>query len=85
MPVLQYETRVSPEGFVTLPPEYYGHNVVVSVDEERNLPHEKISTKKKPRATPEEAREFMETCYGCLEGVSDGEFEQMKMERIQGR
>ena len=87
MPILQYETRVSPEGCITLPPipEYHDRKVVVSVDDERNILNKKIPIEKKRKATYEEAREFMEICHGCLEGLSDEEFEQMKMERILGR
>jgi len=34
MPILQYETRISPEGYITLPPllEYRSRKVIVSVD-----------------------------------------------------
>ena len=86
MPILQYETRISPEGYITLPPlpEYRSRKVIVSVDEERKELSEKTPMKKKRKATPEEAQQFMETCYGCLEGLSDEEFEQMKMKRILG-
>ena len=36
--ILQYETRISPEGYITLPPlpEYRSRRVIVSVDEEHN-------------------------------------------------
>ena len=82
MPILQYETQVSPEGFVTLPAEFHDRKVVVSVDENRDQWEEKPPIKKKRKASPEEVRKFMDTCYGCLEGLSDEEFEQIKMERI---
>ena len=38
MPILQYETRISPEGYITLPPlpEYRDRNVIVYVGENRN-------------------------------------------------
>ena len=86
MPILQYETRISPEGYITLPPlpEYRSRKVIVSVDEEHKELSEQTPMKKKRKATPEEAQQFMETCYGCLEGLSDEEFEQIKMERILG-
>ena len=79
MSIVQYETQVSPEGLITLPPipEYYNCKVTVSVDE-------KPPIKKKRKATPEEAQAFMDTCYGCLAELSDEEFERMKMERILG-
>jgi len=46
MPILQYETRVSPDGTIVLPPElhaaYCGHEVLVlidgEIDKESNLP-----------------------------------------------
>ena len=79
MSTLQFETQVSSEGFITpLPPAFYGRKVFVSVDE-------KPPIEKKRKATAEEVQKFMDTCYGCLEGFSDAEFEQMKMERIMGR
>ena len=84
MPLLQYETRVSPEGYITLPAEFYDRTVVVSADEDRDRLSEKPSIKKKRKASPEEVRQFMDTCYGCLAGLSDEEFERMKMERILG-
>ena len=36
MPILQYETRISPEGYITLPPlpEYRSRKVIVSVEED---------------------------------------------------
>ena len=82
MPVLQYETQVPPDGHITLPPEFYGRNVVVSVDEERDQWSRKTLIRKKRKANAEEVQKFMDTCYGCLEGLSDEEFERMKMERI---
>ena len=38
MPTLQYETRVSPDGFIPLPlpPEFYDRKVVVRLDAEKN-------------------------------------------------
>jgi len=79
MSTLQYATRVSSEGYVTpLPPEFYGRKVVVSAEAEQDR------NKKKRKASAEEVQKFMDTCYGCLEGLSDEEFEQMKLERILG-
>jgi hypothetical protein len=39
MTILQYETRVSSDGFITLPPipEYQGRRVVVRVEEEFDI------------------------------------------------
>jgi len=38
MPILQYETQISPEGYITLPPlpEYRDRKVVVYVGENRD-------------------------------------------------
>jgi hypothetical protein len=84
MTTFHFQTQVSESGVITLPPEYHGHRVVVSVNEERDRLGGKTPNKKKWKATVEEVREFMDTCYGCLEGLSDEEFEQMKMKRILG-
>ena len=87
MPILQYETQVAKDGSITLPPipEYQSRKVIVSVDAGRNKRNEQIPIKKKRKATPEEAQQFMDICCGCLAGLSDEEFERMKMERIQGK
>ena len=77
MTTLQYAAQVSAEGGIALPSEFYGRKVVVTANE-------KPPIKKKRKATAEEVQKFMDTCYGCLEGLSDEEFEQMKMERILG-
>jgi len=86
MPILQYETRVSPDGTIVIPPipEYRDRKVVVSVDEERDPWSGKTPIRKKRKANAEEVQKFMDTCYGCLEGLSDEELERMKMERILG-
>jgi len=47
--------------------------------------NENTFIKAKRKATPEEVQKFMDTCFGCLEGFSEEEFEQMKMERILGK
>ncbi|MCL2745249.1 MAG: hypothetical protein FWE67_15505 [Planctomycetaceae bacterium] len=85
MTTLQYKTQVSPEGYVVLPPEYHNRKVVVSVEEEQDGLERESPIKKKRKATAEEVQKFMDTCYGCLEGLSDEEFECLKMERILGK
>jgi hypothetical protein len=40
---------------------------------------------KKRKASAEDVKNFMDTCYGCLEELSDEEFKQLKMERILGK
>ena len=67
MPILQYETRVSPEGYITLPPEYHaeycGRKVLVlidgEIDKESNLPIFRLFFKSRtpiPRLTDEEIK-----------------------------
>ena len=73
MSTLQYTTQVSPEGYITLPPEFYGRKVVVSADGKQDRLGKKFPIKKKRKATTEEVQKFMDTCYGCLEGLSDEE------------
>jgi len=79
MTTFHFQTHVSDSGVITLPPEFYDRKVVVSVEEDRDR------LEKKRKASAEEVQQFMNTCYGCLEGLTGEEFEQMKMERIQRR
>jgi hypothetical protein len=63
---------------ITLPldaKDFYGEIVSVNVGK---------TIKPKRKATTQEVQQFMDTCYGCLEGLTDEEFVQMKMERILG-
>jgi len=84
MTTFHFQTHVSDSGVITLPPEFYDHEVVVSLNELQDKPDEKNPVKKKRKASAEEVQQFMETCYGCLEGISDEEFGRLKMERIMG-
>ena len=79
MTTFHIQTHVSDSGVITLPPEFYDRKVVVSVEEDRDR------LEKKRKASAEEVQQIMDTCYGCLEGLSDEEFEQMKMKRISGK
>ena len=74
MPVLQYETRVSPEGYVTLPPEYYGRDVVVWAETGDDW----------PTPTDEQLERMYSRCRGVLEGLSREEFDQLREERMMG-
>ena len=85
MTTFHFQTHVSDSGVVTLPPEFYDRKVVVSVNEDRDRLEKKTPIKKKRKASAEEVQQFMDTCYGCLEGLTDEEFEQTKMERILRR
>jgi len=85
MTTFQFQTHVSNNGVITLPPEFRDRNVVVSVDKDFEKVSEKSPITKKRKASAEEVKKFMDTCYGCLEELSDEEFEQLKMERILGK
>ena len=88
MPILQYETRISPEGYITLPPlpEYRDRNVVVYVGENRDEVDEKFFTRSKiAERTPEERQadfeDFMESWAGCLKGMPHMTKEEIRAER----
>ena len=97
MPILQYETRVSPEGYVTpLPPEFYGRKVVVLVNEEQDRLAEKSPIRGKRKAieqsklmnrTPEERQaafeDFMTSWKGCLKGVPHMTAKEIRAERLE--
>ena len=76
MPILQYETRVSPEGFVTLPaiPEYHGRKVVVRIEDDDDW----------PTPTDEQLEKMYTMCRGVLEGMTREEYDQLREERIMG-
>jgi hypothetical protein len=77
MTTFHFQTHVSDRGVITLPPDakdFYGANVSVNVGK---------AIKPKRKATPQEVQQFMDTCYGCLEGFTDEEFEQMKSDDWQ--
>ena len=83
MSILQYETRVSPEGYITLPPipEYRNRKVAVCVDECRHntqdddeQPSPAVAAESRfANRTPEERRaayeDFMKSWKGCLKGI----------------
>ena len=85
MPILQYETRISPEGYITLPPmpEHRNRKVVVYVNEERD---EKSSAySRHAEQTSEERKadfeDFMESLAGCLKGMPHMTKEEIRAER----
>ena len=83
MTICQFQTHVSNNGVITLPAEFHDHNVVVSVDRDFDKVNGKFPIMKKRKANADEVKKIMDTCYGCLEGLSDGEFEQLKMEKLE--
>ena len=81
MPILQYETRISPEGYITLPPlpEYCSRKVIVSVDDD---PFDDDDDDWEPN--PADVRKFMdfiESQPPIAADISDEEIEQLKHER----
>ncbi|MCL2622406.1 MAG: hypothetical protein FWD31_01970 [Planctomycetaceae bacterium] len=81
MPVLQYETRVSPDGIITVPPEFYGHKVVVSMNKRTDVNADQpLDDDRHP--DPEVVRRFIESrdLLPAVE-ITDEEIEQLKHER----
>jgi len=94
MPILQYETRVSPEGFIShpLPSEFHDCKVVVRLEEKKDedqLREERIAaelTRINDR-TPEEREaafdKFMAAWRGCLKGVPHMTAKEILAERLE--
>ena len=81
MPILQHETWVSPEGHITVPPEFYGHKVVVSMDKRTDVNADQpFDDDWQP--VPATVHQFMES-WELLPAVeiTDEEIEQLKHER----
>ena len=85
MPTLQYATQVSPDGSITLPPEFYGRKVVVSVNEECSSLEKKYATDqprdKDWRPDPAAVRRFAESRTMTAPDLTDEEIERLKHER----
>ena len=77
MPILQYETRVSPEGFVTLPAEFHDRKVVVRIEDGDDWP---TPTEEQRKAA---GRKFFETWDGLLEGMPDMTAKEIRAERLE--
>ena len=75
MPILQYETRVSPEGTITLPPipEYRDRKVVVRVHEDEKSEEQRKAAGQK----------FFDTWDGLLEGMPDRTAKEIRAERLE--
>lgn len=75
---LQFETQVSPEGLITLPPipELHGHKIVVSVEKIRDRPLEDDW-----RPDPSAVREFFGSRKPLAEELTEEEIERLKRER----
>jgi len=89
MPIFQYETRVSPDGTIVLPPEYRNRKVVVFMDEERESPEKEYGAGRPsdddwPNPTDEQLEKMYAMCCGVLEGMTREEFDQLREERILG-
>jgi len=86
MSTLQYATQVSSEGYISLPPEFYGREVVVSAVKEQNRSGKKHGINQPPdndwRPDPAAVRRFHESrkSLPAVE-ITDEEIEQLKHER----
>ena len=92
MPILQYETRVSPEGYITLPPipEYQGRKVVVQLDtvKDENQPLDDGWQVDPARILPNgktAVDDFLDFCKELnLPPLTDEKCDQLREERITG-
>ena len=87
MPILQYETQVSPEGHITLPLEYRNRKVVISaewIDAAEKWGNVVHADNEWPTPTDEQLEKMYTMCRGCLEGMTQEEFDQLREERIMG-
>jgi len=94
MSISQYETQVSPDGYIALPPEYQNRKVVVYVDEkkvdERKDESRTIGSEREPLSDTEEQRraagqKFFDTWNGLLEGMPDMTMKEIRAERLERR
>jgi len=99
MTTFHFQTHVSDSGVITLPPEFYGRTVVVSLNEmqedidEADQPQTERRTRiaaERARImdqTPEERRaaveEFMKAWKGCLKGVPHMTAKEIRAERLE--
>ena len=96
MPILQYETRVSPDGTIVIPPipEYRDRKVIVCVHEERDehggaFLERSEGNDKTPEQEQSEERQkaagqkFFDTWDGLLEGMPDMTAKEIRAERLE--
>ena len=100
MTTFHFQTHVSESGVITLPPDamnLYGKDVVVNVDLP-SIPKPKRSLKELagiwgkeesgdddwPTPTDEQLEKMYTLCRGCLEGVTEERYDQLRTERIMG-
>ena len=94
MSTLQFETQVSSEGYIVLPPEFYGRKVVVSVDEaidqqQRGECRQRMSAERTRIVdrTPDEWQaavdDFMTSWKGCLKGAPHMTAKEIRTERLE--
>ena len=85
MPILQYETRVSPDGHITLPPipEYSDRKVVVCIlDEREKYGGTFLERSEGNDKTPEQ--DFLDFCEElAMPALSDDEVDRIKYERLK--
>jgi hypothetical protein len=80
--MLQYETRVSSEGYIMLPPEYHNRKIMVLVKEERDETNKLRDIDWRP--DPVAVRKLIESRTFTVE-ITDEEIEQLKHERRMRR
>ena len=84
MPILQYETRVSSDGYIALPPipEYHDRKVVVRVHEEKEYISKALERSEGNDKSPEQ--DFLDFCEELvMPSLSDDEVERIKYERLK--
>ena len=83
MPILQYETRISPEGYITLPPlpEYRSRKVIVSVRDHDPFDDDDDDNWEPDPADVRRFMDFIENQPPIAADISDEEIEQLKHER----
>ena len=86
MPILQYKTQVSPEGYITLPPmpEYRDRKVVVRIEEERNEVPYHLDPDHSDTADKTPEQDFLDFCEElAMPSLSDDEVDRLKYERLK--
>jgi hypothetical protein len=88
MSTLQYATQVSSEGYITLPPEFHGREVVVLTVKEQDKSGKKHGADQpfddSWRPDPGAVRKLIESRTFTVE-ITDEEIEQLKRERRMRR
>ena len=84
MTTLQYAMQVPSDGYVVFPPEFRGHQVVVSMDKRANVNADQSFDDDWPNPTNEQLEKMYTMCRGVLEGMTREDFDRLREERIMG-